>query len=144
MAHFKKHLQITGTDADETFTGYFGSERSPAWNEINGGGGNDTIYAGGGIAQDDLTGGAGADTFVWGSWAWSSPDDQRDTIFDFEAVDTIALLWMNPVGAASHVVITEVAPGEALVEVDPGTDWEFEIQVLGVTPTIEQFTFGTA
>jgi hypothetical protein len=120
---------------------------------LDGGLGDDYIESFQGA--DILTGGAGADTFHFTSWASSNVSTGVDTITDFESADVIDLTNLqhysqaDMAGAVSRAVnfgdvsLEPIAGGNILrVEVVAGDDrWNVTMNILGETPTEENFLF---
>lgn len=126
---------LVGTSGDDVIYGHRG------WDTIVGGDGDDVIYGGTNGASlglgDKLSGGDGADTFVFVDAAESlSHLAKRDKITDFEASDFIDLSALGISWA--DVTVTEGA-GQYTVSVGA---LDFAIALLGsVEPVETQFIF---
>lgn len=147
--------KINGTNGDDNLGGSAQSEtlNGRGGNDIlrgkhgddtlNGGDGNDTLD--GGVGADILTGGAGSDVFWISHWV-DSPNvaGLSDTITDFSADDFISFIGAtNDPITPDMIEMTAIAGGtHVLVHNSERLENCISIDVLGVTPTLDQFIFG--
>jgi len=137
---------ITGTDADEVLVGSNRDDQPP--DVLDGAGGSDMFFSFQGA--DILTGGTGADTFVF-DWFFSNAIYGQDTITDFSAAEgdkidfspitthySEADLLAAVVRALDFgdLTITPIAGGEHVhAEVVAGdATWDVDLDVLGTAP----------
>ena len=112
-------ISLTGNDFGQTLLGNAGRNTLSGLggdDVIKGGAGNDVLV--GGLGADMLYGGVGGDRFVFESANDSPVGVDRDTIFDWEAIDRIDLSAFDtdPVadGLQGLSFVGEIAKGEAL------------------------------
>ena len=131
---------LLGSNFADTLTGNAGANRldgGAGGDTLNGGGGNDTLVGGTGVGLDVLTGGAGADNFLY-----LSLDDsrivngrQQDTITDFTVGQD--KLDFRALGANVADVLIVNGNGAASVGIDANGNGTFEEGEFNVIANIQ-------